>query len=138
MQETPCGDMPAVAVDAARLGAFMQQLRDEAALRFDLLITHTAVDWPEAGKFEIIYILYSSEFGWRLMVSSMIPREAPVAPTVSHLWTIALWQEREVYDLFGILYDNHPDLRRLFLEDDWQGHPLRKDYQDEYMLPRPV
>jgi NADH-quinone oxidoreductase subunit C len=68
------------------------------------------------------------------MVSVFVGREKPVVPSVSSLWMIAEWQEREVYDLFGVLYDNHSDLRRLFLEDDWVGHPLRKDYQDDFML----
>ena len=64
-------------------------------------------------------------------------RDAPVAPTVSRSWPAAEWQEREAYDLMGILYDEHPDLRRLFLEDDWQGFPLRKDYRDPDMLEFP-
>ncbi len=66
-----------------------------------------------------------------------VPRGEPVAPTVSALWPIALWQEREAFDLMGVLYDDHPDLRRLFLEDDWVGYPLRKDYKDDYMLRDP-
>jgi NADH:ubiquinone oxidoreductase subunit C len=57
-----------------------------------------------------------------------------VVPTVSSIWPIAHWQEREVFDLFGVGYDGHPDLRRIFLEDDWLGHPLRKDYHDPDML----
>jgi NADH-quinone oxidoreductase subunit C len=71
------------------------------------------------------------------MVSVSVPRANPVAPTVSTIWEIAQWQEREVYDLFGVRYEGHPDLRRLFLDDNWQGHPLRKDYQDDDMLELP-
>ncbi|MBU1920404.1 NADH-quinone oxidoreductase subunit C, partial [bacterium] len=81
-----------------------------------------------------IYQLYSTKFHHYLMLSVKVDREHPVVPSVSSVWRIAQWHEREVYDLFGVLYDNHPDLRRLFLEDDWQGHPLRKDYRDDFML----
>jgi NADH-quinone oxidoreductase subunit C len=67
-----------------------------------------------------------------------VPRDAAVVPSLASVWPIAEWQEREVYDLMGILYADHPDLRRLFLDDDWQGFPLRKDYEDDYILkPNP-
>jgi NADH-quinone oxidoreductase subunit C len=130
-------DRPAVRVPVDALESFLRKLRDGAELAFDFLLTHTAVDWTEENRFELVYLLYSTIHGHHLMVTADIPRDEPVAPTVSHLWPIAEWQEREAYDLFGILYDNHPDLRRVFLEDDWQGFPLRKDYRDEYMLERP-
>ena len=86
------------------------------------------------NEFELLYRLYSLKTLAMLVVFTSIPRENPVIPTVSSVWRIAEWQEREVYDLFGILYDNHPDLRRVFLEDAWEGFPLRKDYQDDFML----
>jgi len=86
------------------------------------------------SEFELLYRLYSLKTLAMLVVFTTIPRETPVIPTVSSVWRIAEWQEREVYDLFGILYDNHPDLRRVFLEDAWEGFPLRKDYQDDFML----
>ncbi len=120
-----------------RLLGLMQRLRDDPAFAFDLLVDHCAVDWPEQGRFECLYNLFSTIHGHSLLVSVSVPRETPVVPTVSGLWDIALWQEREVFDLMGVLYDNHPDLRRLFLEDDWQGHPLRKDYTDPDMLESP-
>ena len=85
---------------------------------------------PEQGHFECIYNLYSTTHGHRLLVSVSVPRDNPVVPSVASLWAIAEWQEREVFDLMGVLYDGHPDLRRLFLEDDWQGYPLRKDYHN--------
>jgi NADH:ubiquinone oxidoreductase subunit C len=66
-----------------------------------------------------------------------VPRQNPIAPSVHLLWPIAEWQEREVYDLFGVKYAGHPDLRRLFLEDDWKGFPLLKDYKDDFTLERP-
>lgn len=127
-------NLPAVRVPAEKLLETMRRLRDDAALAFDQLLTHTAVDWPDQGEFELVYILFSITHGHTLMVSTRVPRANPVTPTVSGLWAIAEWQEREAYDLLGILYDGHADLRRLFLEDDWVGHPLRKDYQDDFML----
>jgi NADH-quinone oxidoreductase subunit C len=127
-------DRAAVEIPATALLEIARKLRDSEELRFDMLCAHTAVDRLEAGHFELIYQLYSTRHRHYLMVSATVPREQPVAPSVSSVWAIAEWQEREVYDLFGVQYDNHPDLRRLFLEDDWQGHPLRKDYQDDFML----
>ena len=142
-------NLPAVKVGAERLLALMKHLRDDPALSFDMLVDHTAVDWidpkpevepqidtdghglvPRPGHFECLYNLYSTTHGHRLLVSVSVPRYNPVVPSVAGLWAIAEWQEREVFDLMGVLYAGHPDLRRLFLEDDWQGYPLRKDYRD--------
>lgn len=130
-------DRPAVIVPTAALFKLMQRLRDDPPLAFDMLCTHTAVDYPAENRIELVYQLYSITHRHYLMVTTAIPRDRPEAPTVSSLWKIAEWQEREVYDLFGVLYDGHPDLRRLLLDDNWQGFPLRKDYQDEFMLERP-
>lgn len=127
-------DTPAVRVETGQLLPLLRQLRDSDALAFDLLMDHTAVDWIDQGKFELLYRLFSSKYGHALVVSAEVPRENPVAPTVCGIWATAEWLEREVYDLMGVQYDEHPDLRRVFLEDDWQGHPLRKDYQDPDML----
>ena len=130
-------DMPAVQVSAGSLLALMGALRQDERFAFDMLLDHTAIDWIEQDRIELLYNLYSTTHGHYLMVSVSVPRANPVAPTVSTLWEIAQWQEREVYDLFGVRYENHPDLRRLFLDDDWQGYPLRKDYKDEHMLELP-
>lgn len=128
---------PAVDVPCVSLVAVLRRLRDEAHLKFDMLCDHTAVDWLAAGRFELVYQLYSTAHRHYLTVCASVPREKPEAPSVSSLWAIAEWQEREVFDMFGVLYSGHPDLRRLLLEDDWQGHPLRKDYVDKDMLERP-
>ena len=130
-------DRPAVEVPAEVLVKLMTKLRDDASFSFDMLCDHTAIDWLAQGKFELTYQLYSTKHQHYLMVSVSVPRENPVVPTVSKVWDIAEFQEREVYDMFGVLYDGHSDLRRLFLEDDWKGFPLRKDYKDEFMLERP-
>lgn len=130
-------DRPVVEVLAQELVALMQQLNDNSHLGFNILLDHTAIDWEKEGQFELDYLLYSTRHAQHLLVLTRIPRDNPIVPTVSAIWKIAEWQEREVYDLFGVLYDNHPDLRRLFLEDEWQGFPLRKDYQDDFMLESP-
>ena len=133
----PDTDRPAVLVPAAALHGLMQTLRDHSDFAFDMLLDHTAIDWLADGEIEAVYQLFSTLHGWYLQVGVRVPRDNPVVPTVCDLWPVAQWQEREAYDLMGVLYDNHPDLRRLFLEDDWQGHPLRKDYKDDDMLERP-
>ncbi len=130
-------DRLAVVVPIDKLHSLMRSLKEDEKLAFDMLLTHTAIDWIKEGEFEVVYLLYSMKKGWHLQVSARVSREEPIVPTVSDIWAIAEWQEREVFDLMGILYDEHRDLRRLFLEDGWEGHPLRKDYVDEDMLERP-
>jgi NADH-quinone oxidoreductase subunit C len=130
----PKADRAAIEVPAEKLLTLMQRLREDAKFAFDILLDHTAIDRPQEGKFELVYNLYSTVYGTSLMVLCNIARENPVVPTMEHLWTAAHWQEREVFDLFGVLYEGHSDLRRVFLEDDWQGYPLRKDYKDDDML----
>lgn len=127
-------DRATIEIGPEKLVLMMHRLRNEKAFSFDLLLAHTAVDYIDQNRFELIYVLYSIEHGHYLMVCSSLHRETPVAPSVSVIWPGAHWQEREVFDLFGILYENHDDLRRLFLDDDWNGYPLRKDYKDNDML----
>ncbi len=130
-------DRPAVTVHVNEMLEVMRTVRDHPELHFDLLLTHTAVDYPDDNRFELLYVLYSTEHGSNLLVATNVERGHPVAPSVCTLWPIAEWQERESYDLMGVLYDEHPDLRRIFLEDDWVGFPLRKDYVDPDMLELP-
>jgi NADH-quinone oxidoreductase subunit C len=127
-------DKAAVEIPIENLLGLMRQLSQNSRFSFNMLLGHTAIDHIKEKKFELVYILYSTEHTHYLMVSCLIDRDRPIVPTVSGLWPIAHWQEREVFDLFGILYDGHTDLRRIFLDDDWKGHPLRKDYSDPDML----
>jgi len=127
-------DRAAVAVPAEALLGLLNRLYQDSRFAFDMLLDHTAIDRIAEGKFELVYNLYSTSIGHHLMVSCLVDRDKPVVPTVEKIWPIAHWQEREAFDLFGILYDGHSDLRRVFLEDDWQGYPLRKDYKDSDML----
>jgi NADH-quinone oxidoreductase subunit C len=109
--------------------AVMRELRDRSEARFGLLAELTAMDyWPREPRFEVVYLLVSIENKRRLRVKVALDgRDAHIA-TVSDLWPAANWLEREVWDLFGIAFDNHPDPRRLLMPEDWEGHPLRKDY----------
>lgn len=127
-------DRTAVDVPVVVLESFMRRLHDDSRLAFDMLLDHTAIDHFAENRFELVYHLYSTTHGHSLLVTCDLERHRPVAPTVSGVWPIAHWQEREVFDLFGIGYEGHADLRRVFLEDHWQGHPLRKDYADADML----
>jgi NADH-quinone oxidoreductase subunit C len=127
-------DRAAVEVPAENLRNLMMQLKQDGRFSFDMLLDHTAIDRIAEGKFELVYNLYSTEHAHYLMVSCLVNRENAIVPTISSIWPIAHWQEREVFDLFGVLYDGHTDLRRIFLDDDWKGYPLRKDYSDTGML----
>jgi NADH-quinone oxidoreductase subunit C len=127
-------DRAAVVVPVENLLNLMSQLIQNDQFSFDMLLDHTAIDHIGEGKFELVYNIYSTEHAHYLMVSCLINRDKPIVPTVSGLWPAAHWQEREVFDLFGVLYDGHTDLRRIFLDDDWEGYPLRKDYSDPGML----
>lgn len=90
----------------------------------------TAVDrLSEEPRYEVVYHLHSLERNERLRLKCRLPREAPEIDSVISVWRSANWFEREVFDLFGIGFRNHPDLRRLLMPEDWEGHPLRKDYR---------
>lgn len=108
---------------------------------FDYLSNVTGVDWLAQGEFEVVYHLYAMRRGARIargqdpggplgpvVLKVRVPRDQPVVPSVTSLWPSALWQEREVYDLMGIRFEGHPDLRRIYLWDEYEDHPLRKDY----------
>jgi NADH-quinone oxidoreductase subunit C len=114
--------------------AFLYQTE---GLYFDMLSCLTALDnGPEAGTMQIAYNLYSIPYEHSLMLKVEFARntpdgDLPTVPTLSHIWRTADWHEREAFDLMGIRFANHPDLRRILLPEDWEGHPLRKDYQEQ-------
>jgi NADH-quinone oxidoreductase subunit C len=99
---------------------------------FDMLSCVTGVDnGVDAGKMEVLYHLYSIPFNQSLVLKVTLPRENPEVESVVSIWKSANWLEREVYDMFGIVFKNHPDLRRILMPADWKGFPLRKDYKHE-------
>ena len=108
--------------------SFAQQLRSETALNFDFLFCLTCIDWKT--HFTMVYHLTSTTHRHTLVVKSKLDRNNPEIGTVCDIWRTAEFHEREGYDLFGVIFKNHPDLRRLFMTDDWVGWPLRKDYED--------
>jgi len=104
-------------------------LRDRPDLGFALLAELTAVDFhPRQPRFELVYLLVSLEHRRRLRLKVRLPADAASVRTVTGVWPAANWLEREVWDLFGIQFDGHPDPRRLLMPEDWEGFPLRKDY----------
>ena len=113
-------------------------LRDRPDFHFAFLAELTAVDfWQREPRFELVYILVSIEHRLRLRLKVRLQGEDAHIRTVSDLWPAANWLEREVWDLFGIVFDGHPDPRRLLMPEDWEGYPLRKDYPVQIkMTPR--
>ena len=96
--------------------------------KFDWLSDLTAVDWPKREKrFDVVLNMYSFEKNERLRLKAQASADERV-PSVQGIWSTANWMEREVYDMFGVVFEGHPDLKRILLPDEWQGHPLRKDY----------
>ena len=116
-----------IEVKKARIGDIMRFLRDNSIIPFDYLVDETAVHWPKDEEFEIVYILYSFKKNERLRVKTRTKEWEAVESVVS-VWGTADWLEREVYDMFGVQYANHPNLKRILLPEDWVGFPLRKDY----------
>lgn len=105
-----------------------QALKESSNTQFDYLFSMTGVDiQPELG---VVYHLESTNLKHTIVLKTKTSRENPQIPTMSDLWKGAELQEREIFDFFGIKFTNHPDLRRIFMEDDWEGYPLRKDYSD--------
>jgi NADH-quinone oxidoreductase subunit C len=101
----------------------------------DYLNCLSAVDRIASGELEVVYNLSSLSLPAKALVRTRVPREEPIIRSVASLWGTADWHEREAFDMMGIRFDGHPDLRRILLSEDWVGYPLRKDYQDERLVP---
>ncbi len=103
-------------------------LKEDPDLRYDFLSDLTAVDrLHDHPRFDLVYHLYSLQFKRRIRMKVRV-EEGEVVPSVTSVWSTANWHEREVYDMFGIGFEGHPDLRRILMPEGWEGHPLRKDY----------
>jgi NADH-quinone oxidoreductase subunit C len=116
-----------VILDRNMLLEACQWLRDD--LKYDLLAALTAVDdWPHDPRFRVVYQFFSTSTSQSLALEVRLKDEDPNVTTIEEVYPNANWHEREVYDMFGIVFDGHSDLRRIILPHDWEGHPLRKDY----------
>ena len=126
---TACVD-PERVVEVARL------LRDDSALEFEMLTDVTAVDYlGEEPRFEMVYHFYSVAGNRRLRIKARVPEEPAEIDSLVDVYASANWMEREVWDLYGIRFKGHPDLRRILLYEEFEGHPLRKDYPKERRQP---
>ncbi len=119
---------PFLIIAPDKIDAISLFLRDEEKLLFDYLSSLSGVDYDEENLV-VVYNLYSFIHKHKLKIKVIVPKNKPNVYTVSNIWATANWHEREAYDLFGIVFENHPDLRRILLPDDWEGYPLRKDYK---------
>jgi len=120
--------IPGATVPAGRLLEVCRALRDEAPFHLDYCSFVTAIDYPADGALDILYHLFSMTARHELLLKVRVAREAPRVSSVTGVWRGADWHEREAYDLLGVVFEGHPDLRRIMMTEDWSGHPLRKDY----------
>lgn len=120
-------------VKSERIVEVCTALRDSPDLRFDMISDLTAVDnlnemKPGEPRFHVVYHLFSTHTKQRIRLKAPVWEEKPEIDSVSSVWRGANWHERECYDMFGITFRDHPDLRRILMPEDWEGHPLRKDF----------
>jgi NADH-quinone oxidoreductase subunit C len=119
-------DEPTLFINPAQITAVCALLKKKG---FNRLVSITAVDWhPAPDRFEIVYHLASTADWSRLRLKYRVSGDQPEADSVCSVWRAADWYEREMFDLFGITFHNHPNLKRILMPEDWEGHPLRKDY----------
>lgn len=118
-----------VIVTPEKLLALAEKLRNEEAMEFDYMFCLTCIDYPE--HLMMVYHLRSMNHKHEMVLKARIDnKENPTVDTLCNIWRTAEYHEREVFDLFGVKFNNHPDLRRILLDEDWKGYPLRKDYVD--------
>lgn len=126
---------PWITVEPASLRKIAVFLRDDTELRFNTLMCLSGVHYPAEQELGVTYHLHSTTLGHTAVLKVKVPIDNPVVPSVESVWKTADWHEREAYDMIGIVFDGHPNMTRILCPDDWEGHPLRKDYvqQDTYM-----
>jgi len=119
---------PFVCVHADAIQEICRFLKHDDALAFDALSNLSGVDYPKNGAIQVVYHLYSYRHRHTIVLKVNANREDAVVPTLAGVWRAANWLEREVFDLLGVRFEGHPELRRLLMPEDWVGHPLRKDF----------
>lgn len=126
-----------VIVDAKLSHEILLFLRDDDAAKMNFCRDITAVDYlNRVPRFEVVYVLYSLEKKHQLLVRVQLSEKEPTIDSIFDIWDCAAWMEREVYDMYGVIFANHPDLRRVLLYEEFEGHPLRKDYHTQCSQPR--
>lgn len=120
---------PHLLVPREELEALAQTLATDPELAFDSLMCLSGLDWPD--HLEVVYNLHSFKHNHKVTLKVHVPKDNPVIPTICRLWPTGEWHEREAFDLIGVQFEGHPDLRRILLPEDWEGHPLRKDYKQQ-------
>lgn len=129
------GEWLNVNIEAGSLLSFMKQLRNDKLLNFDYLFCLTCIDFKT--HLTMVYHLSSTQFRHNMVVKIKLDRDKPEVETISHIWRTAEFHEREVYEMFGVNFLNHPDLRLLILPDGWEGkNPMRKDFEDPVNMIR--
>ena len=128
LQSFPDDKHPRIHVDASEWRPIAEFMRRDPRLQLDWLANLSGVDYVADGKMCVVYDLWSFELRHSFAVKAYCPRDNPHMPSVCDLWRAADWHEREAFDMLGIIFDSHPDLRRILCADDWEGYPLRKDY----------
>ncbi len=129
--------VPFVKVEANAVARVARFLRDDAEAAFDFLMYITAVDFPDEDKLTLVYHYFSYRDEQSLMVKADVPRQGGMVRSVAHIYVAADWLEREIYDLFGVTFDGHPNLKRLLTPEGFKGHPLLKDFTSEDYVPFP-
>ena len=117
---------PYIVIAPARVREVLTLLRDDPALKFEMLLLVSGLDWRD--RFEVVYHLTSLTHGRRIALNATLPHDDPHIPSVAAIYPTANWHERETYDLMGIVFEGHHNLVRILCAEDWEGHPLRKDY----------
>jgi NADH-quinone oxidoreductase subunit C len=118
-------------VPAADIQEICRFLKDDPALGFDCLINLSTVDWPKKNQIEVVYHLWSYAKAHAFVLKCVLDRAKPEIASLEPVWKAADWLEREQFDLMGVNFIGHPDMRRIMMPDDWVGNPLRKDYKEQ-------
>lgn len=129
--DTELAGDPSIHIASAAIADVCQYLAETDSLAFDSLMCLSGLDLnANDEEFAVVYHIYSMRHRHSVVIKALVPKINPHLPSVSHIWKTADWHEREAYDLYGILFEGHNDLRRILLPDDWEGYPLRKDYKE--------